>query len=59
MLKMVRGATALKRSIKFLSVSVVLIRLSQLISKSGANTCEYGKGCDAGRLLLRFAFFDR
>ena len=36
MLKKILGATDLKRSIKFLSVSVVLIRLSQLTSHSGA-----------------------
>ena len=32
------GATDLKRSIKYLSISVVLIRLSQLTSNSGADT---------------------
>jgi len=58
-LKRVRGATDLKRSIKFFSVSVVSIRLSQLWSTSGANTCKYRKGYDAERLLLRFALFDR
>ena len=39
MLQRVRGATDLKRSIRFLSVSVFIIRLSQLTtSNSGANT---------------------
>ena len=38
MYKKACGATDLKRSIKYLSIFVVIIRLSQLTSNSGANT---------------------
>ena len=43
MLKRVCGVTDMKHSIKFLSITVVLIRFSQLTSNSGANTCQYVK----------------